>query len=294
MDTPSTVLFRPPEPTAAVSPNGSAPAACNPEVMFITPEIAQQWTALNTRNRPVRYTKVAQYARDMKAGSWKLNGETVKIASDGTIIDGQHRLYACISAGVPFQTIVVRGLPSEVQDTVDTGASRKMSDQLALRGEVNADLLAAVTRWSFKWLRGVRMGGATDQEPTHAEMLALIEAEPRFREAAVWANAARQKFKSVNGSVYGMAWLLLHGSDHLAAEVFLNSILTAANHPEGDPALAFRTRIWKAREKGERLNRHEQLGYLIMAWNAFKDGRTLNQVIPPRGGFTPKTYPTPK
>ena len=85
MSTPATALFRPPEPAATPSPNGSAPAACRPEVMFITPEIAQQWTGLNTRNRPVRYTKVAQYARDMKAGNWALNGETVKIASDGPL-----------------------------------------------------------------------------------------------------------------------------------------------------------------------------------------------------------------
>ena len=90
--------------------------------MTITPAMAQEWAGLNTRNRPVRYTKVAQFARDMTAGKWMLNGETIKIASDGTILDGQHRLYACIQAEVPFETVVIRGLPMEAQDTIDTGA----------------------------------------------------------------------------------------------------------------------------------------------------------------------------
>lgn len=294
MNAPVITPFRPPEPAVAASSNGSAPPACMPEVMFITPEIAQQWATLNTRNRPVRYNKVAQFARDMKAGKWALNGETIKIAVNGDLLDGQHRIFACIQAGVPFQSVVIRGLQPEAQDTIDTGVARRMADQLALRGEVSANLLAAVARWSYKWIHGVRTQGATDQEPSHSEMLAFIDAEPRIREATAWAERARKSFRSVNGSVYGMAWLLFHGSDHLAAEVFLDKILTGADLAEGHPALAFRNRIWRARENDERLSQFEQLGYLIMAWNAFKEERTLFKLLPPRGGFTPKTYPAPK
>jgi hypothetical protein len=290
-----TTPFRSPDTPAAANPNGSLPVVCKPEVMTITPEIAQEWTGLNTHNRPVRYARVAQLARDMAAGKWALNGESVKIATDGTIIDGQHRLYACIKAETPFETVVIRGLPLEVQDTVDTGASRKMSDQLSLRGEVNATLLAATARWAIKWLRGVRTAGASDQEPTHSEMLTFIEIDPRLRDATAWANGARQRFKSVNGSVYGMAWLLFHGTDHLAAEVFLEKVLSGEDMKAGHPALAFRNRIWQARENGQRLNQTEQLGYLILAWNAFKEDRPIARLQAPKGGkFTAKNFPEPK
>ena len=292
--TPVVTPFRPPEPVAAVIPNGLVPPSCRPEVMTITPQIAQEWTSLNTRNRAVRYTKVAQYARDMKAGNWMLNGETVKIAADGTILDGQHRLYACIQADVPFETVVIRGLPPEAQDTIDTGMARKFADQLALRGEVNTPLLGAIARWALRWLRGAKMGGATDLDPTHEEMFALLEADPRIREACTWAVAVRGRFKSVAGSVWGMAWLLFHGSDHLAAEVFLEKVLSGEDCPAGHPALAFRNRIWNAREAGERLTPHEQLAYLIIAWNAFKEDRTLKLVKFPNGKLTVKTFPDVK
>ncbi len=292
--TPALDPFKPPD-TGTASPNGTAPAPLTPEIMTITPDLAREWTGLNIRNRPVRYTKVARFARDMRAGKWVLNGESIKIATDGTIIDGQHRLYGCIQAETPFQTIVIRGLPPEVQDTVDTGSARSMADQFGLRGEVNSTLLAAVTRWSFRWLRGSRGRSGHDQEPTHSEMIALLEAEPRLREAAAWANNARQqKSVPVNGSVWGMAWLLFHGSDHLAAEVFLEKVLTGEDCPAGHPALAFRNRMWAARAEGQRLNQNEQLGYLIMAWNAFKGDRSIGKLQPPRGGFTPKTFPEPK
>jgi hypothetical protein len=262
--------------------------------MTVTPDLARDWTVLNTRNRPVRYTKVAQYARDMSAGKWLLNGETIKISTDGTILDGQHRLYACMQADVPFETIVIRGLPLEAQDTIDTGMARKFADQLTLRGEVNTALLGAVARWSFKWLRGVRMNGGADTDPTHNEMSALIEAEPRIREACTFAVNARGRFKSVNGSVWGMAWLLFHGSDHLAADVFLEKVLSGEDIGSGHPALAFRNRIWNAREAGERLTPHQQLAYLIIAWNAFKDDRPLKMLKFTNGKLTPKNFPEPK
>lgn len=297
----SDVLASPFTPTKAASPNGKRPAAPPPEPemkrVTVTPEMAQQWAERNTRNRPVRYGRVARFARDMAVGRWLLNGQTILISDSGEIIDGQHRIYACIQAGVPFESFVVTGLPHGVQDTVDTGAARTMSDQFGLRGEANAPLLASITRWAFTWLRGVRGGkghGPGSGDPTHSEMLALLEAEPRLRDAAAWADHARKTFRSVNGTVYGMAWLLFHGSDHLAAEVFLEGVVTGVDLPEGHPALAFRNRIWKAREAGERISPHEQLAYLIIAWNAFKEGRQLIRLAGPRGGLTPKNFPEPK
>jgi len=288
-----TTPFRSPDAPAA-SPNGAPPPVCKPEVMTITPETAQEWTGLNTRNRPVRYTKVAQYARDMKAGNWVLNGETVKIDVTGIILDGQHRLYACIQAGVPFETVVIRGLPPEAQDTIDTGMARKFADQLALRGEVNTPLLGAITRWAVRWLRGAKMSGATDLDPTHEEMFAFLEADPRIREACVWAVNVSGRFRSVGRSVWGMAWLLFHGSDHLAAEVFLEKVLTGEDCPAGHPALAFRNRIWNAREAGERLTQYEQLAYLVIAWNAFKEDRPLKLLKFANGKLTVKNFPEVK
>ena len=154
--------------------------------------------------------------------------------------------------------------------------------------------LAAVTRWAWAWLHGVRMVGHGNAQPSHAEMLALLEAEPRLRDAAAWADSARRQFRSVSGSVWGMGWMLLHGSDHLAAEVFLAKVLTGEDCPAGHPALAFRQRIWKAREDNEHITAWIQLAYLIIAWNAFKEDRTITRLQTPKGGFTAKNYPEPK
>lgn len=285
----STILAPFRAPSDSPHANGTAPPVEAGE-MTVTPEMAAQWANANTKNRPVRNSRVNRFARDMAAGNWTLNGETIKIATDGTIIDGQHRIYACIESGVSFRSFVIAGLPPEVQDTVDAGAARTMADQFGLHGEAHAALLAAITRWAFMWLRGARNRARSDVDPTHAEMLALLEAEPRLREATEFAEHARHEFRSVRGSVYGLAWLLFHGSDHLAAEVFLEKVVTGADCPKGHPALAFRHRMFRAVETGERLNQHEQLMYFIMAWNAFKEDRTLSVLAPARAG----KFPEPK
>jgi hypothetical protein len=288
------VPFKPPDEAVHPGSSEQSPAACKPEVMTVTPAIAQDWADRNTRNRPVRYNKVSAMARDMAAGKWQLNGQTIKITTDGTIIDGQHRIYACISAGVSFETVVIFGLPPEVQDTIDTGTARTMSDQLNLRGEPHASVLASTARWAFKWLRGSRGSVRGDTDPTHSEIDALLQAEPRIREAAAWADYARKQFRSVQGSVYGMAWLIFHGNDHLAAEVFLAKVVTGADCPEDHPALAFRNRVLRARDEGQRLTPHEQLALFVSAWNAFKEERTMKTVQLPKGGLTPKNFPEPR
>lgn len=296
----SDILTSPFTPTQAASPNGK-PAAPPPDPemthMTVTPEMAKQWAERNTRNRPVRYARVARFARDMAAGNWALNGQTITISDSGEIIDGQHRIYACIQAGVPFESFVVTGLPHEVQDTVDTGAARTMADQLTLHEEAHGPLLAAVARWSYLWLHGARGGrghGPGSGDPTHSEMLALLDAEPRLRDAAAWADAARKAPLKVRGSVWGMAWMLFHGTDHLAAEVFLKGAVTGADLHEGHPALAFRNRMLTAKADRERMSQWEQLAYLIVAWNAWREDRQLVRVQLPKGGLTPKNFPEPK
>lgn len=243
----------------------------------ITPELAREWIDRHVKvvagnraanggkardNRPVRWGDdgVAGYARDMKAGKWRRNGETVKIARDGSVPDGQHRLYACMEAGVPFWCLVVTGVDPEDQDTIDIGIKRKFSDQLAIKNEPNAVVLASVTRWSLRWLHGMRggtNGGGSGYTPTPQEMLEFLAATPHLRDAATWAVHARQVFKSVRASVYGMAWILLNMTDPIAAQVFLPRILDGAELPLGHPVLAFRARIWNAVENQERLSEQE-------------------------------------
>ena len=101
-------------------------------------------------------------------------------------------------------------------------------------------------------------------------------------------------FRSMRGPVFGMAWLLFHEKDSLAANVFLERVIDGANIGVGHPAHTLRARIYRAKETGERFTEHEQLALMIIAWNAFREDRKLTIIKFPAGGLTPKTFPEPK
>jgi hypothetical protein len=203
-----------------------------------------------------------------------------------------------MEAKVPFWCLVVTGVDPEDQDTIDIGIGRKFSDQLAIRNEPNAVVLASVARWSLRWLHGARGGtsggGAGTYKPTQQEMLEFLAVTPHLRDAAAFAVKARQAFKSVRASVYGMAWILFNSADPIAARVFLDRVLDGAELSQGHPVLAFRARIWNAVETGERLNEQEQLALMILAWNAWREDRELSRMQLPKGGLTPRNFPEPK
>lgn len=272
-------------------------------IMTITPELAAELIARNHKNRPIRDDDVNTYARDMMAGSWPVNGETLKIARNDDILDGQHRLLACMRAGVPFRSYIVTGLPPETQDTIDCGIVRTAADQLGLHGEYQPKSLAAITRWAIRWAAGNRgrsIGGTV--KPSHSEVIGFIRANPEIRDATRWAINARSRYRSVRISVYGMAWwLFTHIDDGVygelsrrRAEDFLEKVITGADVGIGNPAHTLRERFRRAFEMDERLNEYEQLALFIIAWNAWRDDKELRRIALPHGGLTTRNFPAPK
>jgi hypothetical protein len=122
------------------------------EKVFVTPEIAGQWLARNTANRRLSKGHVDSLEAVLVRGEWMLNGETIKFSGDGRLLDGQHRLHACVNSGVGFWTYVAYGVESDAFDTIDTNLrTRRTSDILGIHGKENATHLAACVKllWVF-------------------------------------------------------------------------------------------------------------------------------------------------
>lgn len=115
----------------------------------ITPEMAQEYLKFNTENyRSINKFRVMSYASDMKNGKWQLNGEAIKFDETGKLIDGQHRLQAIVSAGVPAEMLVIREVP-EGTNLYDIGSNRSMGQIAKARGVVSSSYtqVMAVANW---------------------------------------------------------------------------------------------------------------------------------------------------
>lgn len=171
----------------------AVPPPINPNLSFvqelITPDIARTYLGLNfATNRNVVKAILRRYVDDMKAGLWRFEAsDPIRFDINGQLIDGQHRLHAVIKSGVPNYFLVVRGVPTDVVHTLDTGKSRSPGDALKIRGYANSVLLASATRWLLI-IKDQPLTLKTPYHHSHSDVVAAVERHGALSE---WASRIR-------------------------------------------------------------------------------------------------------
>ncbi|BAX55319.1 hypothetical protein PDPUS_2_00733 [Photobacterium damselae subsp. piscicida] len=82
----------------------------------------------------------------MENGKWCLTGEPIIISADGEILNGHHRLQACIEAGVGFIATITYGVTDDLSFAhIDVGNIRSRAQVLEMAGvKVSASVLSRV------------------------------------------------------------------------------------------------------------------------------------------------------
>lgn len=263
----------PRQPILAAVPDG--PVA---QTVAVTPALAATWLQRNNHNRNLRPRAVTDYARDMAAGTWRQNGEAIKFAHDGTLLDGQHRLTALIAANATVIMLIVTGLDPATQETMDAGRKRSTADAFGLRGEANAVILASVVKRVWQWDQGdYRFSG--NATPTTAECAALLDEHPELRRSAEIAARVHQTFKYLPQSVVGTAHCVFSRIDGAQAVWFFQRLGDGADLQLAHPILTLRTRAMSEAADRRQLPPERHMAYLVRAWNAVREGRTLDRIL---------------
>lgn len=253
----------------------------------VTADRAAQILESNAGNRSIASAVVDKYARDMKAGAWMLNGQTIKIGQHGRLLDGQHRCAAAVKAGRGFDAVIVEGLDDAVFDTFDLGMRRSIGEILQDRKEINTSTLAAVLRQV--WLIKNGMLQMRTVSPTVAELLDLLEAHPNIRESV------RLSYKIRDVVAPGLACALhfffaqVHKSK---ADQFMSRLGDGANLAETSPILKLRERLNRDRASRKRdMSDAEKAALIIKAWNAYRLGRELSTLKWQNAGPKKEAFP---
>jgi hypothetical protein len=282
-------LFQPPAKKQPAAPKPQGPQY---EVMEVTPELAEKWLAQNTHNRNARPEKVYGYARDMETGNWAENGEAIKFAADGTLLDGQHRLMAITLAQVNLRVLVVTGLPKTTQETMDAGAKRTLSDALLLRGEKYNIILAAVIKRAVMWNSG-SVKFKSSATPTTAECMAFLAHEPRVRESAELGSKLHHS-TGVTSATLGFTHWLFAGIDAEDARWFFDRLASGAELAQYHPVWTLRKRFADDAAQPSRMPEEMAIAFLIKGWNAYRAGDEMRLLRYTPGGANPEKFPMPK
>lgn len=241
------------------------------KIETITPEIARELLANNPKNRNVRQRNVNLIAQDILAGNWELNGETIIVAEDGSLSDGQHRLYGVVQADTAIQSWVIRGAPAATRPTIDSGAIKTLSDVLTMEGGQNTKLTAAAARSAYGYIGGVSVNYKTTKATLHK----FTKMHPHVAEVAHLIAGAG--FRVPTGPLAAVMFLGTDGGQHAdTMGRFLDGLKHGAGLFKGDPRLTLREWISAQRQRGRGLISTEAMfAATARAWNAYAANREL-------------------
>ncbi|AUH68485.1 hypothetical protein [Gordonia sp. YC-JH1] len=267
----------------------------NVSIETITPEIAERYLTKNTHNRNVREVRVNAYAADMENGDWKWNGEAIKFAEDGTLLDGQHRLHAIVRSGITVQMLVIRDLPKSTQHTMDTGANRKFSDVLKLRGEEHYVGLAAAVRGVYLWNQGFRtFGGGSRSSVSNSVLLHELDRNPWLRDVVpLLTRVSHNAFLPIQVSA-----AIFHACSNIEpddATDFFEKLSHGIDQNVDQPIFTLAKLLQKNRSNTTgKLSSTYLAAVTVKSWNAYRAGETVGYLRFVPGGRNPEHFPEPK
>lgn len=253
------------------------------QVEKITPQKAAEYLRANTKNprgKNLNRDVVRRYARDMANGRWELNGEAIVFDKNGILKNGAHRLAAIMTANVPVEMVVIRGVDESVT-AYDITYVRTVA-QLANAEDINVnkDMLCAV-KILFSLLpehiathMEIKQYAKENEAELNRAYRCLLNGEhTRFNKRATCALASYIMLKTRKMPFYEV---------ELFFRVFSSGDVSGTDGYETSPAMVAR-RIFLERWEGKRNQRiqKEQMDVLVQAMNDFhaKKTREKNYII---------------
>jgi hypothetical protein len=240
--------------------------------MTMTPEVARRWLDVpGTKNRHVRPTILRKYVLAMAGRRWVLNGEPIILDKQGRVLDGQHRLLACIESTATFPTVVVRGVDAAAFATLDTGRSRQAQDVLSIEGYPHPLTLGGIA--NFLWEVEVNRLPDSKDRSDHTQVAKLVHDNPGLISSAAAVRGFR--WRPLKNATFGLFHFLAGRVDPKARDEFFDHLSNGVGLTKGSPILLLRHRLeetWNSRKKSERT---QVLAITIKAWNAWRSGKPI-------------------
>jgi hypothetical protein len=244
-----------------------------------TPErAASVLKAQQAENRHIRPTVVDRYAKDMAAGRWQENGETI-IFNGARLLNGQHRLSAVIQSGVTLRLLTVREVAATTFATLDTGLSRTPGD--TVRGELfhvfggNYNVIAAAGGNIYEYLSSGDITSLPQHRPSRQELIKTVTDYSAELMGSLKQLHARQTH--ILGSPSRLlTWHFLCGRRYSEErDVFFNALVEGTDLRSDRPVRILRERLLAERASRRSLPARHLHAFYVKAWNSELLGRPM-------------------
>lgn len=273
------------------------------KVCEITPEDAAKILSDNTNKksgkienyRNLTPATFKSYKSQMEDGVWFLNSHTIAFDTKGKLVDGQHRLSACVASGRPFKSIIVEGVKSSVVKTIDGGKPRVLADHLKYEGgkiddeHAMADYANEVAiALRLVWLRigGKKVSGGGKFDPVQA--IRFHKQHEAISESVAFVMDVNKENEGILRRCMSLGYLaglhyLFRSSGATGADTKADKFIRLLALDEKLTAVPVITNLHKIltgeRKKEAKLSRDGKVGLIVKAWLAYVSNETVKLTI---------------
>ncbi len=257
------------------------------EKKLITPAIAARMLENHSGNRALSQAAVDMYARDMKAGRWKPSGNTISVAPNGRLLNGQHRLWAIIEANVEIEFIIVTEDSDDVHRVFDIGRKRQGAQILTLEGVDNSTIVRGVADKYMRYVKclnlevpgieGTSAGNERWREtkPWQHGMLTgpelnefCLDHQRSLEDIVIYTTEFHAEFGKGKIWYGSLAYIVKQLSDQpYRWQEFHNAVTTGTMLTEGDPRFALRRHIIRNDTPRSIWDNQFNIALGLIAWN---------------------------
>jgi len=249
----------------------------------ITPDSARIMLESNKKNRSVNRANLNYIISEINRGNFHLTGESIKIAQNGMLLDGQHRLHAVIESKKPTMMLVVRGLSNDAFKYIDTGRKRQASDILAIEGVANSAAISAMAKFIINFKRGnyasvsnSKVDISSNRTPiTNADVSNFVSTNKESIEDSYLYghNKYNKLIKKVTLS--GFHFIIKQSNEELADD-FCHKVSTGEGIEHSSPIYLLRQKMLQDIRANKKMRSLEKLAILCKAWNLYKTNKTVS------------------
>lgn len=258
---------------------------------IVCPKMAAALLQMNQHNRNISQAHVDSLVHQIKLGEWAFQGSSIVIFFNGILGDGQHRLEGVVKTGISIETMIVTGVDPRKFTKIDT-IHRLRTKATALENYPNV-VYPGPTSYAAAWVWNYAMGpqvlsGSNRLLAANNERIYLtVENHPdliTMTNEIYHLKGAKSLFPPALISVGYMASMV----DPDKAHDFVSGMITGAMLGVSDPRLRMREILSNSLRRsadltGPKKSRAgvsstmlslEKFNSMILAWNAFYEGKT--------------------
>lgn len=247
------------------------------ERVKITPELAKHYLTFNRNNWDLITARVSAYADEMVRGEWAENGESIKFSKNGRLIDGQHRLYALLKAGVTLHMLVVYGCEEEVQVKIDIGRTKTARGVLTVQGLASweARTVGTAIHALINVAAGLPLSSNVKRLNREVENF-YLDNQLALQATVKFVAELPRKTTPITHAKAVTLHYLFSKKDVATADAFIEKLFTGDSLARSSPVYQLRERLNEAqRADAQSLSTRQQLHACIKAWNYLRAHKSL-------------------